>query len=55
LGVYSSCQFLGAFAGGAVGGLLLQQGSVHAVFAVSGGLAALWLLSAGYKGLPAKQ
>ncbi|MCL4104251.1 UNVERIFIED_CONTAM: hypothetical protein GTU68_035113 [Idotea baltica] len=54
LGVYSSCQFLGAFAGGVVGGWLLQQSGVHTVFAVSAGLGALWLLSTGYKGLPVK-
>jgi predicted MFS family arabinose efflux permease len=55
LGVYSSCQFLGAFAGGVVGGWLLQQSGVYALFGVSAGLAALWLVSTGRKGLPLKQ
>lgn len=55
LGVYSSCQFLGAFAGGVVGGWLLQQSGVHAVFGVSAVLAGLWLLSVGLTGQLARQ
>jgi MFS family permease len=55
LGVYSSCQFLGAFAGGVVGGWLLQQWGVYALFGVSASLAALWLVSTWRKGLPLKQ
>jgi len=31
MGVYSTSQFLGAFVGGAIGGLLLQQGGVSGV------------------------
>jgi MFS family permease len=44
LGVYSSFQFLGAFAGGALGGLALQYGGGTAVFSLCVGLALVWLL-----------
>lgn len=44
MGVYSTCQFLGAFAGGAVGGWVLQQAGVSALIWVCMGLASLWLL-----------
>jgi MFS family permease len=44
LGIYSTCQFLGAFAGGALGGWLLQSAGVGAVITACLGLAALWLL-----------
>ena len=44
MGVYSTCQFLGAFAGGAVGGWVLQQAGVGALIWVCMGLASLWLL-----------
>ena len=40
----STCQFLGAFAGGAVGGWVLQQAGVGALIWVCMGLASLWLL-----------
>jgi MFS family permease len=40
MGVYSSSQFLGAFTGGAMGGLLLKMAGPQAVFA-GGGIAAL--------------
>jgi MFS family permease len=43
LGIYSSCQFLGAFAGGAGGGWILQQGSITALFLTCIALAVLWL------------
>ena len=43
LGVYSSCQFLGAFAGGALGGWILQHYSVSALFVLCVALACLWL------------
>jgi MFS family permease len=44
MGVYSTCQFLGAFAGGAVGGWVLQQAGVGALIWVCVGLASMWLL-----------
>lgn len=42
MGVFSSSQFLGAFAGGLGGGILLAEGG-NSVFAVCAALAALWL------------
>lgn len=45
LGVYASSQFLGAFAGGVLGGLSLQQGGVTGGFAVAAALAVLWLFA----------
>jgi len=45
MGVYSTCQFLGAFAGGAAGGLILQLGSTSLLFWVCAVLAMLWLLT----------
>jgi len=45
-GIYSSSQFLGIFAGGVVGGWLNQRAGSGSVFAFSGGIALLWLLSA---------
>jgi len=44
MGVYSTCQFLGAFAGGAAGGWILQHMSVAALISVCLVLAALWWL-----------
>ena len=44
MGVYSTCQFLGAFAGGAAGGLALQQFGFGAVLALGGALGLVWLL-----------
>jgi MFS family permease len=43
LGVYSTCQVLGAFTGGAIGGWVLQQGSVTALFYVCIVLVGIWL------------
>ena len=43
LGVFASAQFLGAFAGGVLGGSLLAQGSPGYVFFGCAVLAALWL------------
>jgi MFS family permease len=43
LGVFSSAQFLGAFAGGLIGGRLLGGGNPSTVFLVCGILAAFWL------------
>ena len=42
MGVYSTCQFLGAFAGGAAGGWLLQHVGLAALIALCLLLAALW-------------
>jgi MFS family permease len=44
LGLYSSCQFLGAFAGGAMGGWIMQYYSVTVLFTLCAALAGLWLL-----------
>ena len=44
LGIYNTLQSLGLFAGGAVGGLLLQTGGYAAVFAGCGALALIWLV-----------
>jgi predicted MFS family arabinose efflux permease len=46
LGVYSSLQFLGIFAGGALGGLVNQSGGATGVFAFTMTLALIWLLAA---------
>lgn len=45
-GVYSTCQFLGVFFGGATGGWLLSVLDSYAVFYVSAGLSVIWLLVA---------
>ena len=42
-GVYSTCQFLGAFVGGVIGGLLLDNASVVWVFVAGGVASGLWL------------
>ena len=46
-GVYSSSQFLGAFAGGLLGGTLLATGGPTGVFLACLFVAAIWLLAAG--------
>jgi MFS family permease len=46
MGVYSSCQFCGAFAGGAGGGWVLQYAGLEALFVLCMALAALWLWTA---------
>ena len=46
LGVYSTSQYLGAFAGGIVGGWLLGAGGERAVLAACAGLCAGWMLIA---------
>jgi MFS family permease len=48
LGVFSSSQFLGAFAGGLLGGRFLAGGDPSAVFLVCGLLAAIWLILHGF-------
>jgi MFS family permease len=45
-GIYSSLQFFGIFIGGVVGGWVHQSAGSGAVFAMSGGIALLWLLIA---------
>jgi predicted MFS family arabinose efflux permease len=47
LGVFSSAQFLGAFAGGLIGGRFLASGRPTDVFFVCALLAAIWLASSG--------
>ena len=44
LGVFSSSQFLGAFAGGLIGGIFLVGGQPSRVFMVCAALAGVWLL-----------
>lgn len=53
LGIFSSSQFLGAFAGGLIGGRFLADGRPENVFFVCALLAAIWLALAGFGGRPA--
>jgi MFS family permease len=46
MGLYSSLQFLGIFAGGVIGGLAHQHGGDGAVFALTAAGAVIWLLVA---------
>lgn len=46
MGVYSSCQFLGIFAGGAMAGLIYQAFGNQGIFLVNGLLGLLWILIA---------
>jgi MFS family permease len=46
MGLYSTCQFLGAFAGGAAGGWILEHQGLNALIWVCMLLAALWALVA---------
>jgi MFS family permease len=48
MGMYSSLQFLGTFCGGVLGGLVLGQLGIAAVFACSAGLALVWLVLAAF-------
>lgn len=43
LGIFSSLQFLGIFAGGALGGWTMQHGGAEAVFLLTAGLTLVWL------------
>lgn len=45
-GIYSTCQVLGVFGGGAVGGWLVQYHSMMAVFVLSALLVSVWLVVA---------
>lgn len=53
LGVFSSAQFLGAFAGGLLGGRFLAGGNPATVFAACSLLAAIWLV--GHRLMPDSQ
>jgi MFS family permease len=46
MGLYSSLQFLGIFAGGVIGGFANQHGGNAAVFALTAALALAWLVAA---------
>ncbi len=46
MGLYSSLQFLGIFAGGVIGGWANQHGGTAAVFALTAAIALAWLLVA---------
>lgn len=46
MGAYSTCQFLGAFLGGVVGGWLHGRFGPHAVFAACAALNVVWMLGA---------
>ena len=46
MGLYSSLQFLGIFAGGIIGGWANQHGGTSAVFALTAAIALAWLLAA---------
>lgn len=46
MGIYSSCQFLGIFAGGVIAGLLYQQVGSQGIFLANAGMALLWFLVA---------
>ncbi|MEM6484993.1 MAG: MFS transporter, partial [Pseudomonadota bacterium] len=44
LGIYATCQFLGAFVGGGLGGFLLQENGVNGLLLLVIGAAAVWLM-----------
>jgi MFS family permease len=46
MGVFGTAQFLGAFVGGALGGVIYEHVGAAAVFIFAGGAAAVWLLLA---------
>jgi MFS family permease len=52
MGVYSTMQFLGAFAGGSVGGWLLQDYGLSILFVGLGALVVLWALLITRSGAP---
>lgn len=51
LGIYNTCQSLGLFAGGALGGFLAKHQGAAGVFLASAGIVSLWLVLA--VGMPA--
>lgn len=54
LGVYSTSQFLGAFAGGALGGLAAYRFGWHGVFWLAAGVALVWAMAASTMQAPRK-
>lgn len=46
MGIYSTCQFFGAFLGGTIGGWVAQTWGFEFVFAVAAGLGVVWFLIA---------
>ncbi|WP_213995607.1 MFS transporter [Arsukibacterium sp.] len=54
MGIYSSSQFFGAFAGGIIGGMVAEQFSYPMVFAVLAGIGLIWLLIARTMLVPAR-
>ena len=46
MGIYSSCQFLGIFAGGASAGLLFQFANSRGIFILNAGIGLLWFIIA---------
>lgn len=48
MGIYSSCQFLGIFAGGAVSGLIYEYGAYPAIFLCNAALSGVWLILSCY-------
>jgi MFS family permease len=54
LGFYSSAQFLGAFLGGTLGGIVQGAYGLHGVFAFAALLASGWLLVAAFMTPPRK-
>jgi len=44
MGVYSSCQFAGIFAGGLFGGLLISMQDISFMFIVNGGVCLFWFI-----------
>jgi len=44
MGVYTTCQFLGIFAGGAVSGWILHMADISTLMYVDAGIVAIWLL-----------
>lgn len=51
-GVYSTCQFLGAFSGGILGGWLYQGSSAQVVFLAAAVIALIWLLVSASMSVP---
>ncbi|MFC3908627.1 MFS transporter [Legionella dresdenensis] len=46
IGVYSTCQFLGIFAGGSAAGLLYQLSGINGIFFANAALGLIWLIIA---------
>ena len=51
-GIYSSCQFLGIFVGGVLGGWIHQRNGAAGVFILASAVSVLWLLAAATKRRP---